>query len=89
MFEMLFVYYFQSCTVMSTWCIVCPTWLPILLFIKNRPGGNETICPTPAADGCSTRGASTSVADGSAVRTSLLTGQLQAASVPRLGCSLG
>ena len=43
------------------------------------PGG-ETICPPPMAV---SRGGATSVADGSAVHTSLVAGQLQAASVRR------
>ena len=45
------------------------------LLTSYRPGGGETICAL--ADGSSTRGGCTS-----AVRTSLVAGQLQAASMP-------
>jgi len=49
-----------------------------------RPAGGETICPPPVAADLRP------FADGSAVRTSLVTGQLQAASVPPAACySLG
>jgi len=50
--------------------------------INKQGGGGETIDMHPA-DGSSTRGKSIRPsADGSAVRTSLVAGQLQAASVP-------
>ena len=49
---------------------------------SHRPGGSETICPPPRPMAVRLAVDLRPSADGSAVRTSLVAGQLQAASVP-------